>query len=73
LEIQIHKKPEYLKSFKLNNINNINAGIDHCTNIHNIIIGTNNSTSLDDNYLDECKNEGNNISFSLHNTLVKLT
>jgi hypothetical protein len=72
LEIQINKKPEYLRSFKLNNVNNIDVGIDHSTNIYNIDVGTTNSTNnrLDGNDLDEYtmnneKDKNNKISFSL--------
>jgi hypothetical protein len=72
LEIQINKKPEYLRSFKLNNVNNIDVGIDHSTNIYNIDVCTTNSTNnrLDGNDLDEYtmnneKDKNNKISFSL--------
>ena len=72
MEIQINKKPEYLRSFKLNNVNNIDVGIDHSTNIYNIDVCTTNSTNnrLDGNDLDEYtmnneKDKNNKISFSL--------
>jgi hypothetical protein len=80
MDIQINKKPEYLRSFKLNNVNNIDVGIDHSTNIHNIDVGTTKNTNnrLDGNDIDKYtmnneKDKDNKISFSLHDTLTKLT
>jgi len=77
LKIQINKKPEYLRSFKLNNVNNIDVGIDHSTNIYNIDVGTTNSINnhLDGNDLDKYtmnnkKDKNNKISFSLHDMLM---
>lgn len=77
LKIQTDVNPNNLKSFELNIVNNISVGINRNTNVHNIDVGTNNSSnnSLDDDNLDEClrknkKDEGNDTDYSTHDTIA---
>jgi len=77
LEIQIDDNLENSRSFELNNIDNIGVGTSSNTNVHNIGVGTSSDTNnpFDDNDIDEClrnneQDEGNEASFSLHDTLV---
>jgi len=77
LEIQIDDNLENSRSFELNNIDNIGVGTSSNTNVHNIGVGTSSDTnnSFDDNDINEClrnneQDEGNEASFSLHDTLV---
>jgi len=59
------------------NVHNIGVGTSSNTNVHNIGVGTSSDTNnpFDDNDIDEClrnneQDEGNEASFSLHDTLV---
>jgi hypothetical protein len=77
LEIQIDDNLENSRSFELNNIDNIGVGTSSNTNVHNIGVGISSDTNnpFDDNDIDEClrnneQDEGNEASFSLHDTLV---
>jgi hypothetical protein len=77
LDIQIDDNLENSRSFELNNIDNIGVGTSSNTNVHNIGVGTSSDTNnpFDDNDIDEClrnneQDEGNEASFSLHDTLV---
>ena len=77
LEIQIDDNLENSRSFELNNIDNIGVGTSSNTNVHNIGVSTSSDTNnpFDDNDIDEClrnneQDEGNEASFSLHDTLV---
>jgi len=75
LKIQIDDNLENLRSFELNNIDNISVSTSSSTNVHNIGVGTNSDTNnpLDDNDIDWClrnneEDEGNEAGFSLHDT-----
>jgi hypothetical protein len=77
LEIQIDDNLENSRSFELNNIDNIGVGTSSNTNVHNIGVGISSDTNnpFDDNDIDEYlrnneQDEGNEASFSLHDTLV---
>jgi hypothetical protein len=54
LKIQIDDNLENLRSFELNNIDNISVSTSSSTNVHNIGVGTNSDTNnpLDDNDID---------------------
>jgi len=75
LEIQIDNNLENLRSFELNNIDNIGVSTSSSINFHNIGVGTSSDTNnpFDANEIDEYlrnneEDEGNEAGFSLHDT-----